>query len=36
MISTQVAEEGGDGAVDPLLVDNPVIITFTFDVVRNQ
>ena len=36
MISTQVAEEGGNGRVVPVLVEDPVIITFTFDVVCNQ
>ena len=33
VISSQVAEPGGMGEADPVLEDNPVIITFSFEVV---
>ena len=34
VISGQVANEGGNGVIDPVLEDNPVIITFSFEVVH--
>ena len=33
VISSQVANQGGDGAVDPVLEENPVIINFVFELV---
>ena len=35
VISSQVANQGGDGAVDPVLEENPVIINFVFELVRH-
>ena len=33
MISSQVSERGGNGEVVDVLLDNPVIITFSFEAV---
>ena len=33
VISGQVGNEGGNGVIDPVLEDNPVIITFSFEAV---
>ena len=35
VISSQVAEEGGNGEIDEVLRDNPVFITFSFEAVRS-